>query len=51
MRFEAVPAGTRVTLEHRGIDQLPQHVARTWETRAWEGLMAAFGEYVAGIRS
>jgi uncharacterized protein YndB with AHSA1/START domain len=51
IRFEAVPTGTRVTLEHRGIDQLPPDVARAWRSRAWKALMATFAEYVGATRA
>ena len=51
VRFEAVPAGTRVTLEHRGIDRLPPKVARTWESRAWKELMRTYAAYVARDRA
>ena len=51
VRFEPVADGTRVTLEHRGIDRLPAEVARTWEQRAWKELMRTFGDYVARTRA
>lgn len=58
VRFEAVGEGTRVTVEHRGWDTVPQdHVARhrfpdqvfllrhgEW----WQGLLAALGGAVGG---
>ena len=51
VRFDPMPDGTRVTLEHRGIEQLPAEIARTWATRAWKTLMQTFGEYVTRTRS
>jgi uncharacterized protein YndB with AHSA1/START domain len=45
VRFEAVAGGTRVTLEHRGLDRLPPDVAQLWESRAWVVFMGWFGEY------
>lgn len=51
VRFEPVAGGTRVTLEHRGIEQLPPEIARTWEGRAWIAMMRTFADYVARTRS
>lgn len=49
VRFEATATGTRVTLEHRGLDRMPPDVYRTWEARAWIELMRWFGEHVANF--
>jgi hypothetical protein len=45
VRFEPIPAGTRVVLEHRGLDLLPEAVAQTFATRAWAAFMDWFKEY------
>jgi hypothetical protein len=45
VRFEAVPAGTRVTLEHRGLEQLPDDEYARWRDRAWLPFMKAFARY------
>jgi hypothetical protein len=45
VRFEAVPAGTRVTLEHRGLEQLPDDEYARWRERAWSLFMKAFARY------
>jgi uncharacterized protein YndB with AHSA1/START domain len=47
VRFEATSDGTRVTLEHRGLDRMPPAVAASWERRAWLVFMQWFGDYVA----
>lgn len=46
--FERVGGRTRVTLEHRGLDQLPAEVAARMERYSWIEFMRWFGEYVAG---
>jgi hypothetical protein len=46
VRFEAVPDGTRVTLEHRGLERLRAEELALWEERAWIRFMAAFEAYV-----
>ncbi len=48
VRFERVGAGTRVTLEHRGLDRLPAEAAERMERYAWIEFMRWFGEYAAG---
>jgi uncharacterized protein YndB with AHSA1/START domain len=48
VRFEPVDAGTKVTLEHRGLDQLPPARARTWMSRAWIQLVAWYADHVRG---
>lgn len=45
--FEPVPAGTRVLLEHRGLDRLPVDVARRMKRSAWLEFMRWFGDHVA----
>ncbi|MBA3383186.1 MAG: SRPBCC domain-containing protein [Actinobacteria bacterium] len=46
VRFEAVAGGTRITLEHRGLERLPAEEFALWEERAWIRFMAAFAAYV-----
>lgn len=46
VRFEPVPSGTRVTLEHRGLDRMPADVAERMRRSAWIEFMRWFGEYV-----
>jgi Activator of Hsp90 ATPase homolog 1-like protein len=43
--FDAVPQGTRVTLEHRGLDALPADELALWESRAWVAFMGWFQEH------
>lgn len=45
VRFDPVPDGTMVTLEHRGWERLPADLLRSWSPRAWKGLVAAFARY------
>jgi uncharacterized protein YndB with AHSA1/START domain len=45
VRFEPIEGGTRVVLEHRGLDGLPPEVARTFSTQAWANFMSWFAEY------
>ena len=46
VRFEAAPGGTRVTLEHRGLDRLPPEVAAQKRQYGWQTMFAWFGEYM-----
>ncbi|AYY14200.1 hypothetical protein EF847_17345 [Actinobacteria bacterium YIM 96077] len=48
IRFDAVPRGTRVTFEHRGLERLPVKALHEWSGRAWRRFMAAFAAHVAG---
>jgi hypothetical protein len=50
IRFAPSAAGTRVTLEHRGLDRLPPELAARWRYRAWIAFISAFGGYVAGAQ-
>jgi hypothetical protein len=50
VRFEPVEGGTRVTLEHRGLDRLPGAIAGQWERRAWIAFMHAFAGHVTRNR-
>lgn len=45
VRFDGVPEGTLVTLEHRGWEHLPPEALRQWAGRAWKGLVAAYAKY------
>jgi uncharacterized protein YndB with AHSA1/START domain len=45
--FEPVEGGTRVTLEHRGLDLLPPAMARGWQQRAWAQFMTWFRDYAS----
>ena len=45
VRFEPIADGTRVTLEHRGLDQLPAEEYARWQRRAWIQFMHAFERY------
>ena len=51
VRFDAVEGGTRVTLEHRGLEALPSEEYETWRRRAWVRLMEVYAEYVGGSTS
>jgi uncharacterized glyoxalase superfamily protein PhnB len=51
VRFEAVPEGTRVTLEHRGWELLPPEHLRAWSGRAWRGLVRAFAAHAGGAET
>jgi len=44
VRFEASSAGTRVTLEHRGLHLLPPDVAEQKRRYGWQLLLGWFGE-------
>jgi PhnB protein len=48
VRFDPVPDGTLVTLEHRGWERLPADRLREWAGRAWKGLIAAFAQHTEG---
>jgi hypothetical protein len=50
VRFEPSESGTKVTLEHRGLERLPPHVVEAFATRAWVSFMRAFREYVMKTR-
>ena len=45
VRFEAAGEGTRVTLEHRGLDRLPPDEYARWQDRAWVQFMRWFAVY------
>lgn len=45
VRFEPIAPGTRVTLEHRGLERLPAEEYATWERRAWVQFMRWFEDY------
>lgn len=45
VRFEPVAGGTRVTLEHRGLDALPPAELARWESRAWINFMSWFRDH------
>jgi uncharacterized protein YndB with AHSA1/START domain len=47
VRFQSVAGGTRVTLEHRGLDRLPPAFVERVRDRAWVAFMRWFAEYVA----
>ena len=49
--FEAVADGTRVTLEHRGLEALPPDEYATWERRAWKQFMRWFERYAVASTS
>jgi hypothetical protein len=51
VRFEPVAGGTRVTLEHRGLEQLPEDEYARWRERAWAPFMQAFRAYVTAERA
>jgi uncharacterized protein YndB with AHSA1/START domain len=46
VQFEPSAAGTRVTLEHRGLEQLPPDEYALWERRAWLRFMQVFADYL-----
>jgi uncharacterized glyoxalase superfamily protein PhnB len=48
VRFDPVPDGTLVTLEHRGWERLPAELLRQWAGRAWKQLVAEFARYAEG---
>jgi uncharacterized protein YndB with AHSA1/START domain len=47
VRFEPVNGGTRVTLEHRGLEQLPTDEYERWRERAWVRFMEVFAGYLS----
>jgi uncharacterized protein YndB with AHSA1/START domain len=47
VRFEALSTGTRVTLEHRGLERLPAEEGERMRRFAWISVMQWFSEYVA----
>src|SRR5262249_52594833 len=46
VRFETVGDGTRVTLEHRGLDRLPPEVAAQKRMYGWQTTLRWFEEYM-----
>jgi uncharacterized protein YndB with AHSA1/START domain len=50
VRFASVEGGTRVTLEHRGLDRLPPDVAAQKRKYGWVTLLGWFDEHVASAR-
>jgi uncharacterized protein YndB with AHSA1/START domain len=46
VRFEAVGGGTRVTLEHRGLDALPPDVAAQKRKYGWQTVLRWFEEHM-----
>ena len=50
VRFASVAGGTRVTLEHRGLDRLPPDVADQKRKHGWITLLGWFDEHVAPAR-
>lgn len=46
VRFESVSGGTRVTLEHRGLEAMPPDVYALWQQRAWIRLLQVYSDYV-----
>jgi uncharacterized protein YndB with AHSA1/START domain len=46
VRFERVERGTRVTLEHRGLEQLPPDEYALWQRRAWIRFLQVFAAYL-----
>ncbi|HYU39912.1 MAG TPA: SRPBCC domain-containing protein [Acidimicrobiia bacterium] len=46
VRFEAAGGGTRVTLEHRGLDQLPPDVAAQKRMYGWQTTLRWFEEHM-----
>jgi uncharacterized protein YndB with AHSA1/START domain len=46
VRFEAAAEGTRVTLEHRGLDRLPPDVAAQKRKYGWQMLLRWFDEFL-----
>ena len=51
VRFEPIAGGTRVTLEHRGLERLPPDEYATWERRAWVRLMQVYADFLRGETS
>ena len=50
VRFASVDGGTRVTLEHRGLDRLPPEVAAQKRKHGWITLLGWFDEHAASTR-
>jgi uncharacterized protein YndB with AHSA1/START domain len=50
VRFEPVADRTRVTLEHRGLEELPASELALWESRAWVNFMSWFRDYADASR-
>ena len=50
VRFTPVAGGTRVTLEHRGLDRLPSEVADQKRKHGWITLLGWFDEHFASTR-
>ena len=46
VRFDPIAAGTRVTLEHRGLELLPPDEYERWRMRAWAPFIETFRRYV-----
>jgi hypothetical protein len=46
VRFEPIEHGTRVVLEHRGLDQLPSDVADTVSKHSWKRLAGWFEQHI-----
>jgi Activator of Hsp90 ATPase homolog 1-like protein len=46
VRFDPIAAGTRVTLEHRGLELLPPDEYERWRMRAWAPFVETFRRYV-----
>jgi uncharacterized protein YndB with AHSA1/START domain len=46
VRFDPTPEGTRVTLEHRGLDRLPADAAAAKRKYGWITLLRWFGEFM-----
>jgi hypothetical protein len=51
VRFEPAGDGTRVTLEHHGLEALPAEEYEQWQQRAWIQFMRWFAEYIAARRT
>jgi hypothetical protein len=50
VRFEAIAGGTRVALEHRGLEALPADELALWEERAWVGFMRWFRDHASSSK-
>jgi uncharacterized protein YndB with AHSA1/START domain len=50
VRFASIDAGTRVTLEHRGLDRLPPDVAAQKREHGWITLLGWFDEHLSSTR-
>jgi uncharacterized protein YndB with AHSA1/START domain len=50
VRFEPTAGGTRVTLEHRGLEALPADELARWERRAWVAFMGWFRDHAAASK-